>query len=205
MKNVKGIWLPDSEMHMVEWIEREGGYQLKKQALAASYVTQWRCAVDVGAHCGTWALNLVKRFETVHCFEPIPEHLECLKMNAPKAVIHEVPLGERGEYVSFRKNPKSTGDASILPSGKGDTRTAVLDDFDLQNVDFMKLDCEGYEVAVLKGALRTIIRCRPVIVVEQKPGKGSLFGYGDTEAVSLLESLGAKLRESMSGDYILSW
>jgi len=50
----------------------------------------------------------------------------------------------------------------------------------------------------------TIKTHKPVIIVEQKPGKGKSFGLDDIAAVRLLESWGYKLQERISGDYILT-
>ena len=81
----------------------------------------------------------------------------------------------------------------------------TLDSFDLQDVDFIKLDCEGYELFALRGAEETLKRCRPCVIVEQKPNRAQRFGLPQTGAVDYLQSLGAKLRAKMAGDYILSF
>jgi hypothetical protein len=80
-----------------------------------------------------------------------------------------------------------------------------LDEFDLQDVDFIKIDTEGHELFVLKGARDTLERCKPCVMVEQKPGKAQQFGLPQTAAVDYLRELGAVLRGELSGDYILSW
>ena len=205
MKNIDGIWLPDSEEHMIQWIKEQGGYQMMKQTVAYNIPIQRRTAIDIGAHCGTWALNMVKHFRTVHCFEPIPEHLECLRLNAPMAEIYPYALGEKGEKVAFYKGSDSTGDTHIDPNTRGDVDTKTLDSFNIQEVDFIKIDCEGYEFPIIKGGLETILRWKPTMVVEQKPLKASKFGYKDTEAVDFLKSHGAKLVQTISGDYFFTW
>jgi hypothetical protein len=48
-------------------------------------------------------------------------------------------------------------------------------------------------------------RCKPCVMVEQKPGRAEKFGLARTEAVTYLQSLGAVLRKEMSGDYLLTW
>lgn len=70
-------------------------------------------------------------------------------------------------------------------------------------VDFIKLDCEGYEYFALRGGEATIRQWRPVIIVEQKPGRGSGFGLSDLAAVDWLRSLGYLLKAEMAGDYIM--
>ncbi len=82
-----------------------------------------------------------------------------------------------------------------------------LDDFDLEEVDFIKIDCEGYELWVLQGAVETLKRCKPCLIVEQKPETGMEERYGVTakDAIAFLAGLGAKKRLVIQGDYIFSW
>jgi hypothetical protein len=72
-------------------------------------------------------------------------------------------------------------------------------------VDFIKIDCEGYEHHVIEGARETILRCKPCIIVEQKPHKlGPNFGIKGTPAVDLLKSWGYKVVREIGGDFILT-
>lgn len=205
MKKVGAFWLPDVEHHMAKFIESTGGYQVEKQKKAMELCRNFRTAVDVGAHVGTWAQNLEKRFETVHCFEPMPLHLECLEKNVEKAVIHKVALSDKPGKLAFTVGEASTGDTRVKRGVEGDIEAVTLDSFDLENVDFIKIDNEGYELFVLQGAVKTLQKWRPLLVVEQKPGKAEAYGLKRTQAVEFLEGMGAKLRAVMAGDYFLSW
>lgn len=209
MKNVQNVWLPDEEHEITKFLEAVqvdgvGVYQYGKLLAALRLVKNWRAAVDVGAHCGLWTMQLCKRFERVYAFEPVERHRECLALNAPGAVVYPYALGNGVGKVRLSKGIKSTGDTHISRDGEYVAEIKKLDSFDLQDVDFMKIDCEGYEMFVLLGGEELIDRCRPVVIVEQKPNKGKLYGFGDTEAVDWLEAKGYKLRGEIAGDYILS-
>ena len=80
-----------------------------------------------------------------------------------------------------------------------------MDSFDLQDVDFIKIDTEGYELFVVRGAEQTIKRCRPTMIVEQKGHGMQYFGFRKEEAVELLETWGMKRVKVMSGDWIMVW
>lgn len=217
MKNIGGVWLPDHEKHLVEWMQSKNqvvdgklAYQWDKQQLAMSHVKQFRTAIDVGGHCGLWSMHLVKRFAMVHAFEPVEAHRECFSKNVGGGIavvnqckLHGCALGEREGSIAIHTANASSGDSWV--KGDGDIPLKRLDSFDLQDVDFIKLDCEGYELFALRGGEETLKRCKPTVIVEQKPGRAQKFGIGETDAVAYLQSLGAVLRAQKSGDYILSW
>jgi FkbM family methyltransferase len=176
--------------------------------------SQWRTAIDVGAHCGLWSMHLAKRFVILHAFEPVAAHRACWEANMAvekeagrirgEAVLHACALGEQKGFVRIETAPTSSGDSWV--DGAGDIPLERLDDLlALDTVDFIKLDCEGYELFALRGGEALLKRCRPCVIVEQKPGRAEKFGLPRTGAVDYLQGLGAKLRREMSGDFVLSW
>jgi FkbM family methyltransferase len=213
MKQHQGIWLPDHELHFIEWMDRNGEmvdgrgtYQIKKLRAAMEWVKQFRVAVDVGAHCGLWSMHLATRFGDLHAFEPVEEHRACWWKNLDGRMnvhLHPCALGEKEGGVSMNIPHTSSGGTTV--AGTGPIPLERLDAFGLNDVDFIKLDCEGYELFALRGAEQMLLRCRPCVIVEQKPGRAQKFGLGETDAVSYLEGLGAKRRQELSGDFILSW
>jgi FkbM family methyltransferase len=221
MQQQLGWYFPDGETHLVEWMtrvnqKRDGRlqYQLAKYDAALKYVRRRRLAVDVGAHIGQWSRNMAADFDAVEAFEPVPDYAACWRANVtdrPNARLHELALGDQAQTVCLRcGTPGSHGDTFVAPKDQAnvvavDVPMRTLDSFDLADVDFVKIDCEGYELFVLRGAEQTIKRCRPCVIVEQKPGKALNYGLGETDAVALLRSWGAKVRSVLSGDYLLSW
>jgi FkbM family methyltransferase len=207
LKEVNGIWLPDHEAHLLHYAENgkkgEWTYQANKLLKALEYVKNTRVAIDVGGHCGLWSKELVKVFDKVIAFEPVAEHRECFIRNVRGDYeLHPVALGDKLGLVSMHTTSGQSGDTWI--EGDGDIPVTLLDEYNIQGVDFIKLDCEGYELFALKGGEQMLKREHPVIIVEQKPGRGKKFGLNDTAAVTYLESLGYKLQKEMAGDYILT-
>ena len=80
----------------------------------------------------------------------------------------------------------------------------TLDSFGLQDVDLVKIDVEGYESFVVQGARRTLIRSRPIVIVEQKSGS-ERYGVPRLKAVHQIERLGARVLRRVYDDYILGW
>lgn len=222
MKQVEGFWLPDGEQHLVSFLKQgpkvHGGptYQYHKLARALAFVPKdhRNYAVDVGAHCGLWSRVLSYEFRNLDAFEPVPAHLECFARNVPigdkvgtaRLVLHPFALGDHDGAVSLHTGPSSSGDTYVQEGGEHPAEMRTLDSFQLSGMDFLKIDCEGYEYYVLKGGEITVRKFKPVIIVEQKPNKGSgNFALHDTAAVKLLQDWGAKLRFEYAGDYCLSW
>lgn len=208
----QGIWLPDGEKHFPEWMTRngelvdgKGTYQIKKLREALSHVKQFRLAVDVGAHVGLWSMHLAKRFHEVHAFEPMPPFRACFEKNVTheNVTLHRYPLGNKDANVGMSYDPADSGNTHV--KGNGDMKMRTLDSFELMDVDFIKIDCEGYELQVLEGALETIVRCAPVIIVEQKQHKLTTnYGIKGTPAVDFLQAGGYRLLREMGGDYIMA-
>ena len=221
----QGIWLPDGEKHFPEWmskngelIDGRGTYQIRKFRAAMQWVRRTRVAVDVGAHVGLWSMQLFKRFAATHAFEPVAAFRECFVRNmaptfangrehlANRIDLHRCALGAAAGEVRIDYRPEDSGGTHVAKNGTIVAEMRTLDSFALEEVDFVKLDCEGYELEALKGAAETLARCKPCVIVEQKPHKlGPNFGIAGTPAVEFLKAMGAVLRREMGGDYILSW
>lgn len=210
----QGMWLPDGEKHFPEWMNRSGEivdgrgtYQIKKWRACVPFIKDWSRAVDVGAHVGFWAMQMAKRFEYVYCFEPMEQFRACIFENLyglGNYCVHPIALGAGEGRVSLAYDLADSGGTHVTAGD--DVELKTLDSFGFESVGFLKIDCEGYEVEVLKGAAQTLERCKPCVIVEQKPHKlEPNFGIKGTPAVELLLAMGAKQRAVLSGDYILSW
>lgn len=213
--NCGGTWLPPGETHLVGWMQKmqqtgpDGrlAYQYHKLQAALARVERFRRAVDIGAHVGLWSMHLVGRFQHVEAFEPVAIHRELFGRNVQQDnyTLHAMALGEQDGSVSMKSAPTSSGDTVV--AGAGDIPMRRLDDVlaGVDDVDFMKIDTEGYELMILRGGEHLLLRCKPIICVEQKPGKAQSFGLHQTGAVKYLQGLGAKVLREMSGDYLMGW
>ena len=213
MKLFDGMYFPDHEVHMIKWMqqrnERVNGkltYQYHKLAAAMKHVKQFRVAVDVGAHCGMWSMHLREKFGQLVAFEPVAAHRECFEKNvtpADNVILWAVALGDHEDTIAIHTSQGSSGDSWV--KGGGDIALRTLDSYDLQDVDFVKLDCEGYEYFALKGGEEMLKRCKPCVLVEQKHNHHERYHLKKRQAVTYLQSLGAVQRFEMGGDHCLAW
>jgi FkbM family methyltransferase len=240
----QGVWFPDGEQHLTDWMTRngeivdgKGTYQIKKLRAALEHCKRFRVAVDAGAHVGLWSLQLAKQFHTLRAFEPIESFRACWSENMKcpgcegagflnmdpehrhirckicdgdsKWVMHPCALGASTGSVVMQYETTDTGGTHVARSGASGEfgiEVRTLDSFGFTNVDFLKIDCEGYEHHVINGARETLLRCKPCVIVEQKQHiMQRNYGTAGTPAVDLLKEMGAEVRACLSGDYILSW
>lgn len=220
MKFVDSWWFPKGEAHLPQWmatpkarmiINGRPAYQGKKQLAAIAEcgrLGRTHRAIDVGGHIGLWSYNLAFAFRDVVAFEPVQAHRDCFERNcadqlkAGRITLHPCALGMNEGSVSIHTAPTSSGDSWV--KGAGDIPMHTLDSFNFESVDFIKIDCEGYEENVLRGAMQLITTNRPIICVEQKRDMASSrFGLQALGAVQLLLDLGYKVAHEMSGDYIM--
>ena len=216
MKKFDQWFFPDGETHLIDWmaahqlnINGRLGYQYSKYKACKRLLKNNRLAIDVGAHIGLWSWFMARDFKDVACFEPVEAHRECWHANMKEwnnAEMFETALGSKAGKVAMMTDVFSTGNTRVDPDATVKTiDVQTLDHYNFENVDFLKVDCEGYEMEVLRGAKKTLLRCKPVICVEQKGDMGERYGEKQQSAVQYLQDLGAVMKHAMSGDYIFTW
>jgi FkbM family methyltransferase len=211
----EGVWLPLGEKHLVEMMspkakrftrlpDGRASYQRHKYLAALPFVKQRKVFVDIGAHVGLWSMQAVLDFEKIVAFEPHPLHANLYEhnMQGQKYTLHRVALGDRKDSIALKGEPGSSGDTHV--AGPGDIQMRTLDSYRLRRIDLLKIDTEGYELPILKGAVETLKRCRPVIVVEQKGRDVKYHGGKPGEAAVFLRELGwTDMIPPISGDHIM--
>lgn len=221
MKLIGSLYFPDQEVHFQTYQDDIEGYQRPQREKAYEYVTNWKTAVDIGANVGIFSKDFSKRFARVYAIEPLPENIECLKVNLPDSVeIVQAAAGEKAGKFQMYRSRKTLGNALIYdhedvevpeipkfdPNRLIEIDMMPLDDLDLQDVGLIKLDIQGSEVIALKGAQETIKRSKSVVLIEEKPlgnEKGSTAHID--EAADLLKSLGMEPREKVGADRIYAF
>lgn len=202
MKKVGDFWLPDIDMlpgknreKSIKSFEHSGGPQIHHLLEALELVDNWQTALDGGANIGSWSKVLKDRFKEVHAFEPAEDTYEALAKNIEcwnaQDTVHtyQMALSDERTNVSMQTAKKNARSVTRQIVAGGDIQSIRIDDLSLTRLDFLKLDVEGYEEKALRGALETIEKFKPVVMIENKASQNAK--YGDSQgAHRLLIELG---------------
>lgn len=158
-------------------------------ALMAGSLAPDACAVDVGANRGRVLAAMVELAPGGQhlAVEPIPHLARALKAAFPTVQVESCALSDETGHATFTHVVTMDGWSGLKPPEGGFPGQTVeeipvslrrLDDLVTAGrpVRFIKIDVEGAELQVLRGALATIRRCRPVIVFEYGEGHGLPYG-----------------------------
>ena len=162
-------------------------------------------ACDIGANVGNHSRFFARRFEQVFSFEPNPLIIDLLRFNTknfPNIVVYETALGNSENLARLAGDETNLGNYSIIHSSDDEVKIdhsnpnqylevqiRTLDSMidSLGNLQFIKIDVEGFEYQVLLGAAQSIRDFSPVIAFEQWP---SDFIDGKSKSIEYLTSLG---------------
>lgn len=138
------------------------------------------CVVDVGANIGTHTIAFAKLVGTegrVIAIEPQPEVFQLLEENVRAnglrqverwsfAVSDAIGIGQLSLPDYSRRH--NSGTASLGAGGGGGVAVELkpIDALELPSCAVLKMDIEGWEDRALKGAVRTLTRCQPVVYAE---------------------------------------
>jgi FkbM family methyltransferase len=138
--------------------------------------------LDVGANIGCTALLFGRLSKTVYAFEPSPTTFRFLEQNISRSgltniFLQNIGLGsEAGEYaLTFKPSNRSGAFVSNQTQASTDHTVETitirqmdeaLTSFNVSRVDFIKIDVEGFEGHVLRGATQTLDTYHPVVVLE---------------------------------------
>lgn len=145
-----------------------------------------KASIDVGANKGIITLLLMKYSSCVYCFEPVPWLANALKekFRDCNVIIHNCALGAVNDVMNLSVpfvNQKAIESRSSLCLDYNNefilsdrvnqikvipVNVKKLDDYNLRNIGFIKIDVEGFELDVLKGATETIKNSHPNMLIE---------------------------------------
>lgn len=129
--------------------------------------------VDVGANVGKYTVQLSPFFAKVIAYEPLPENLETLYKNIElndikNVTVREVAVGSRNGKAFLTRAYAQSKIVNKPTSNTIEVDMVTLDD-DLksyENISLIKVDVEGFELEVVRGAMRITKEHKPIWVIE---------------------------------------
>ena len=202
-------------LHSVVWAQRHalGKYDSAEMGLLDDLDLLNRVAIDVGAHAGNWTVNLARRVGPaglVLAYEALPHYARSLSMTmrlmrVTNVKMRPVAVGEREQTISLRwrsnGNELLTGKTHLEPASAPSSDVIEVQmvslDRDLKllgirprDVGFVKIDVEGAELMVLKGASNLLSAGRPVVYLEAEPVWLKRVGHSVNDLFGTMQSHG---------------
>jgi len=150
-----------------------------------NYAKEDKEIIDIGAHIGMYTVKFANKVKRVHSFECSPKSYNYLCANIAlqnqsyKVTTHNVALSDKeGVQQYYIRDPNDGGGNGISSFENDivnnipciDVPTKTLDSYSLTNINFIKIDVEGHEEYVLRGAVKTIEENNhPTILFESWP------------------------------------
>jgi FkbM family methyltransferase len=184
------------------------GFDRKDCRILRRLVNPGSVIIDAGANVGYFSLLFAKwqrGHGVVHAFEPFPATAEKfernLKLNSPlqrTVALHRSALSDfTGRTKMSVPDQKNQGCNHLGEEGENEVEVTTLDAFcekeRLTRVDLIKVDVEGSEVALLRGADETIRRFRPILMIEVNPGALQRFGYRSGDLIQAIGKHGYRM------------
>ncbi len=161
----------------------------KELALIDRFSDKSKNALDIGVYRGVYSLKLSQNFKQIHAFEPNPLLFPYLNDNLKKIIkninLYNLALSDKSGETELKLPVRSNsifkdnieelyqlGAASVHPENefekfkKIQVKVEKLDNILIENIGFIKIDVEGHELEVIEGAKETIIKNKPVLLVE---------------------------------------
>lgn len=178
------VTLEDAGDMVVAALHRDGEFEPAVLAAWGQVCSAGGRVVDVGAYTGLYAIAAAKHGCAVVAFEPNPNVQRRLIYNVQQNRVNLKVIGQalsdREDCVALhmKRSPAMTSAASIADSTGRDYQTQVMTTrFDTAFPDrvirAMKIDVEGHELAVLKGAVETL-RQNPVTILIELLSEGAI-------------------------------
>lgn len=163
-------------------------------------------ACDIGANIGTYTVPLARLVGPaghVIAFEPNRPTCACLRQNIRQNRLANVTLlraaaGPESGMAGLIVTADNLGEVHLSPPGGAETARVRVTTVDaevtrlgLTRVNFIKIDVEGFELAALRGATRTLAQnTRLIVQTEIVPAHSARYGFDVTDLVVFFAALG---------------
>ncbi|RLL66639.1 FkbM family methyltransferase [Streptomyces sp. Z26] len=138
------------------------------------FCTRGGTAVDIGGWFGPWTRRMAERADRVVTVEPVPHLARRLRATTPPHVeVLQAAATDHAGTATLWLPPDGRGDRGVSSLVRRDVHETTvdvpclrLDELALRDVSLVKIDVDGSELAVLRGAEETVVREQPALFIE---------------------------------------
>lgn len=176
------MYLPDAQTDNIQKfiMTKRGFWEERLLSKAKPALDGCRRALDIGANIGNHSIYFSKiaGIEEVTCFEPqehvfgiLRRNIELNDLNNVKAV--RAAVGEKQGTADIKMHRNTSFHGTVYHEvPDGDVPVVSIDEITPEPVDFIKIDVEGMQMSVLKGAVEVLRRDRPKLWIELRRNHG---------------------------------
>ena len=192
IEKINGFWVPSNDIHVEQW--RQGQPFTQNKCLreflewCRSRDKKFNTVLDIGAWCGTWSAEFAPYCKKIYAIEPDRTHVECLLKNLSSfdnIELLDYAVGDIETRVSLTDDD-FTQARRIYSIGNILMKT--VDSFKFEDVDLIKIDVEGFEMNVLRGAKDTLKDCNFLMIELNNNSKK--YNSSNAEIEKHLQELG---------------
>ena len=192
IEKINGFWVPSNDIHVEQW--RQGQPFTQNKCLreflewCRSRDKKFNTVLDIGAWCGTWSAEFAPYCKKIYAIEPDRTHVECLLKNLSSfdnIELLDYAVGDIETRVALTDDDFTQ--ARRIYS-VGNILMKTVDSFKFEDVDLIKIDVEGFEMNVLRGAKDTLKDCNFLMIELNNNSKK--YNSSNNEIEKYLQELG---------------
>jgi FkbM family methyltransferase len=182
-----GLFYGYQHDYITEYINQHGDWESEYNNIFDKHLNENSVCIDVGAFIGTNTIKMAKKCKKVYSFEPFEQTFNLLRKNLEVNNINNVQYFQKAignenkkifemyypEQLEQYGNISNVGAMRLTYEFHENTKIKVdvdmikLDDYFFSHkIDLIKLDCEGCELDVLKGAKYVLQKFKPILLIE---------------------------------------
>ena len=205
IEKINDLWLPSDDAQIEQW--RSKGVPFMQDNCLKSFLKycesqnkKFKRVLDIGAWCGTWSIAMEKYIMAIDTFEPNKTHFACLEKNvarySDRIKANRIAIGDKNGLISLT-NETATQNTRIK-NEEGEIPMHTVDYFNYSDVEFIKIDVEGYEMRVLEGAHKTLTfndenQSNVQYIMIELNNNTKKYGSSNLEIETYIKSLGFKI------------
>jgi FkbM family methyltransferase len=193
----------EGDTHISKWAIEAGRLDHDQNVLPLlkQYIPEGGVVIDGGAFIGDHTVFYAKcvgPIGNVYAYEPNELPFKCLMHNTDGMPVICFRAGLSNNHGTASSTYSPNAGASYLEPGDA-VHLLTIDGMNLTRLDFLKLDIEGFELKALQGAIQTINRCRPVMLIEVNEEALNRQGSTGQQLMDMVVSLGYTIRNIHKG------